>query len=554
MEKVFGIDLGTTYSCIAYVDEYGKPVVVQNSENERTTPSVVFFDENNEIVVGNVAKEQLKFSPTKVVAFIKRDMGNSGFLFNHNGVDYKPEEISSYILKKLVKDASENVGFEIKDVVITCPAYFGINERKATELAGEIAGLNVKAIINEPTAAAIAYGMDRAENENQTVLVYDLGGGTFDITMIKVQPEKIEVVVTGGDHDLGGKNWDDALMGYFASRFAEETNVQDDIFTNEETRGDMQLSAEVAKKTLTAKEKANTRVVHGTDTAKIVTTREKFDEITRDLTERTITLTKQMLEEAKLKGVVSFDKILLVGGSTYMPQIEEILAKNFPGKPVEKFDPNESVAKGAAIYGQQLAVNGELIRKIAEQTGKREEDININTVSEAELNNAARDVANTTGIAFGSIKKTAQRTTFNVLSKSFGIRAFVNATEEKIINIIKKQTSIPAEVTRNDFYTREVGQSGVLIPVYENEFADDRVEIAVSKELGEGEIEGLPPNLPADSPIQVTFKINENGLLDVEAIELTGNKKVSFQLQTTDVMSHEEVEVAKQRNTSMKVS
>jgi molecular chaperone DnaK (HSP70) len=526
--------------------------VVQNSENERTTPSVVFFDENNEIIVGKEAKNRLNSDPEKVVSFIKRDMGNSGFLFNHNGVDYKPEEISARILQKLVQDASANVGFEIKDVVITCPAYFGINEREATKIAGEIAGLNVKAIINEPTAAAIAYGMDKAEN--QTVLVYDLGGGTFDVTMIKVQPEKIEVVVTGGDHNLGGKNWDDELMGYFASVFKDETGVQDDIFSDAETFGNMQLGAEDAKKTLSSREKSSTSVIYGTDKAKIETTREKFNEITSALADRTILLTKQMLEEASAKGVTKFDKILLVGGSTRMPQIKEILDKEFPGIPAEMFDPDESVAKGAALYGQQLAVNGELIKKIAEQTGQKAEDVDISAVSEADLNKAAQSVATATGLALGSVKKSAHTQIVNVLSKSFGIRAWVSDTEEKIVNMILKQTSVPAEITNEDFTTREAGQDAILLPVYENEYAQSRVDISESKELGEGTIEGLPPNLPAGSPIRVTFRIDENGLLKVEATELTGNREVRFEIQTSDVMSQEEVAAAKERGMSIRVS
>jgi len=223
MEKVFGIDLGTTYSCIAQVDEYGKPVVLANFENERTTPSVVFFEDDGSKIVGLEAKNMLKTDPQKVVSFIKRNMGDPNFLFIHNEIQYKPEEISSFILKKLVKDASEKVGFEIKDVVITCPAYFGINEKEATKIAGEIAGLNVKSIINEPTAAALTYGIDHVQD--QTVLVYDLGGGTFDITMIQVKPEAIDVVVTGGDHNLGGKLWDDALMSYFAELKSPNINL-----------------------------------------------------------------------------------------------------------------------------------------------------------------------------------------------------------------------------------------------------------------------------------------------------------------------------------------
>jgi molecular chaperone DnaK (HSP70) len=552
MEKVFGIDLGTTYSCIAYVDETGKPVVVQNSENDRTTPSVVFFDENNEIIVGKEAKNRLNSDPKKVVSFIKRDMGNSEFLFSHNGDDYKPERISSFVLKKLVKDASENVGFEIKDVVITCPAYFGIDERKATEIAGDLAGLNVKAIINEPTAAAIAYGMDKVEN--QTVLVYDLGGGTFDVTMIKVQPEKIEVVVTGGDHNLGGKNWDDALMSYFASRFAEETGNQDDIFSDVETFGNLQLSAEDAKKTLSAREKTTTSVIYGTDKAKIDTTREKFNEITSQLAELTISLTKQMLEEAKVKGVTSFDKILLVGGSTRMPQIKEILAREFPDIPAEIFDPDESVAKGAALYGQQLAVNGELINKIAEQTGQKAEDIDISTVSEADLNKAAQSVASATGLAIGSVKKSAKTEIVNVVSKSFGIKVIDSNGNFKISNVILKQTSIPDAVVTKTYGTHEANQDSVAIEVFENELAEQEVEVSEAKGIGEGVIEGLPPNLPSGSPIQVTFKINENGILDVEAIEKTGNKVLNFQIQTANVMSAEEIEAAKKKSTGIRVS
>ena len=219
LTKVFGIDLGTTYSCIAFVNEHGKPEVIPNFDNNRTTPSVVFFDEDN-IIVGEEAKNNIKVYSDQVVSFIKRNMGNSDFIFEYDGNTYKPEEISSYILKKLVKDAEQNLGFEISDVIITCPAYFGINERESTRKAGEIAGLNVRAIINEPTAAALAYGMDKAENK--VVLVYDLGGGTFDITMIEIKPDsEINVIVTGGDHDLGGKDWDDKITNYLVQEFAQ---------------------------------------------------------------------------------------------------------------------------------------------------------------------------------------------------------------------------------------------------------------------------------------------------------------------------------------------
>ena len=550
MEQVFGIDLGTTYSCIAHVDEFGKSVVLANFENERTTPSVVFFEDDGSVIVGNEAKNMLKTDPQKVVSFIKRNMGDPNFLFIHNDTQYKPEEISSFILKKLVKDASEKVGFEIKDVVITCPAYFGINEREATKIAGEIAGLNVKSIINEPTAAALTFGIDQVQD--QTVLVYDLGGGTFDITMIQVKPQAIDVVVTGGDHNLGGKNWDNALMGYFADKFKEETGIEDDIFSNPETSGDLQINAESAKKTLSQRDKTKVNVLYGTDRITVEITKEKFNEITKDLAERTIMLTNQMLEDASKKGFTTFDKILLVGGSTRMPQIKEILEQNFPNTSIETFDPDESVAKGAAIYGQQLALNGELIRRLSEKLGVSEEEIKLDDVSEKELKEAEQDVADKTGLTLGAVKK-ARTKIGNVVSKSFGILAFVSDSEQKVVNMILKQTTVPTEISQT-FATHEANQENVEISVFENELSDNHVEVSMSKEIGTGLIDGIPSNLPAGSPIQVTFKINEEGRLDIHAIEMIGKKELNLTVETTSVISGQELEEAKERSKAIKLS
>lgn len=550
MDTIFGIDLGTTYSCIAYVDEYGKSIVVQNFENERTTPSVVCFEDDGSIIVGQEAKNMLKTDPEKVKSFIKRDMGNPNFLFVHNGIKITPEEISSHILKKLIKDASDKVGFEIKEVVITCPAYFGINQREATKIAGEIAGLNVKSIINEPTAAALAYGIDQIQD--QTVLVYDLGGGTFDVTMIEVKPQSIEVVVTGGDHNLGGKNWDDALMTYCAEKFKEETGITDDILSNDETLGELQISIENVKKTLSIRDKTKIKVQYINNGVNVDVTREKFDELTKDLREKTIMLTNQMIEDAKAKGYFSFDKILLVGASTKMPQIKEILEQNYSA-PVDFFDPDESVAKGAAIYGQQLAVNGEIIKRIAGITGKNVSDTKIDDISEREFEDVVSTVAGEIGFTLGAVKQATQQTFKNIVSKSFGILAYVNDTEKKVVNMITKQTKIPAEISQV-FSTYSADQENIEIAVYENEMSERQVDESMSKELRKGIIAAIPSGLPAGSPVQVTFKLNNEGTLDIHAVELTNKKELNLTVETTSVISGEELEAAKARSKAIKLS
>ena len=214
---VFGIDLGTTYSCIARVDDSARAEVIKNNEGSNTTPSVVAFEGNN-VIVGEDAKAEAVLNPETTAAFVKTLMGKTDFAFNYNGEDKTPEEISSYILRKLAQDASVQLGEEVKDVVITCPAYFGTAERTATKNAGKIAGLNVLEIISEPTAAALYYGCAKEQNE-KTILVYDLGGGTFDVTIMRISSDKIEVICSDGDHDLGGKIWDEALMHYLSEQF-----------------------------------------------------------------------------------------------------------------------------------------------------------------------------------------------------------------------------------------------------------------------------------------------------------------------------------------------
>ena len=551
-KRIYGIDLGTTYSSIAYVDEYGKAVIIPNAENERVTPSVVFFDDDS-IVVGDVAKESSKLYPNEVVSFVKRSMGEPNFIFLHNSEEYRAEEISAYILKKLAQDAEQFLGEPVTDVVITCPAYFGINEREATRKAGEIAGFNVRHIINEPTAAAIAYG-SLDSSEDRVVLVYDLGGGTFDITMIDIRKDSVEVICTGGDHNLGGKDWDDRIVAHMVELFQNETGTDEDILDDPDTWQDLQLSAEKAKKILSQRPKTPISVTHGGERVKMIIDRDKFEEITEDLLERTIEFTKEMLEEAKNKGYKSFDEIILVGGATRMPQIKARIEENFSVTP-KIFDPDEAVAKGAAIYGWKLSLNDGLIERLSQRTNKPiaqideiSEMIETKALSANDFKAAAQEVADKTGYTLPSVERSMLKVK-NVTSKSFGIVAHTPQNEEIVFNIVLRNTGVPITLKKN-FYTAVVNQKTVLIRIMESETS--RVEVPPEHAVEiKTAVLNLPPNLPADLPIEITFTLNEEGRLHITAMETSQSRQIDVVVDTASVIAGEELERAIARSQNL---
>jgi molecular chaperone DnaK (HSP70) len=541
-KRIFGIDLGTTYSSIAYVDDFGKPVVVPNAENQNTTPSVVFFDGGN-IVVGEVAKESSKLYPNEVVSFVKRSMGEPDFLFDYDGHSYRAEEVSAYILRKLGQDAETNLGEKVTDVVITCPAYFGINEREATKIAGEIAGFNVRQIINEPTAAAIAYGSTETETD-RVVLVYDLGGGTFDITMIHIQPEAIEVICTGGDHNLGGKDWDDRVVATLVEEFKTQTGSTEDILEDPDTCQDLQLSAERAKKILSQREKTPVSITHGGERVKVELSRERFDEITRDLLERTVMLTHEMLSEAKKRGYDKFDDIILVGGSTRMPMVPDRIREEFSIEP-KLFAPDEAVAKGAAIFGWKLSINDELIDRLQRKTGRRLKGVeDLASMDQKQVEETARELADESGYTLPAVKSSLTRVR-DVASKSFGVMATNPNNEEVVVNIILRNTPVPVEATQ-EFYTAVDNQKTVYIRIMEAETSEENVPPDHSVEIGTAVL-NLPSGLPEDTPVIITFKLNKEGRLYATAIESSEQRKVEVVLETSSVIHGQDLNEAKSR-------
>jgi len=552
IKKIYGIDLGTTYSSIAVVDEYGKPVVIPNSDNQHITPSVVFFDGEN-VVVGDVAKESSKIYPNEVVSFVKRAMGEPDFLFEYKGKSFRAEEISSFVIRKVVQDAEQNVNEKITDVVITCPAYFGINEREATRKAGEIAGYNVRQIINEPTAAAIAYG-SVAPSQEKVVLVYDLGGGTFDITMIDIQSGAIEVICTGGDHNLGGKDWDDRIVAYLLQEFQNATKSDEDILDDPDTCQDLLLSAEKAKKVLTHRDKTPVLITHGGERVKIVLERQKFEEITQDLIERTVALTHEMLEEAKKKGYWNYDEIILVGGATRMPQVAARVKQEFSTEP-KVFDPDEAVAKGAAIYGWKLAINEGMKKRVTAKTGKTIEKIE-EARDDTELDNVLEEVeqlvAEDTGYSLSDIKRSKVKIK-DVTSKSFGIIAHDSKDAEVVFNLILKNTDVPNVITKT-FGTAIDDQEAVSIQIMENDSSETISTPNQAIVIGTAVL-NLPPGLEADTPIDITFKINQEGRLEITAIEPTESRRtVRAVVKTRSVIQGEEFDTAKERRQKITVS
>ncbi|MBA3532712.1 MAG: Hsp70 family protein [Ardenticatenales bacterium] len=541
---IFGIDLGTTYSCIAYVDSADRPVTIANAEGARTTPSVVFYDGETRIV-GQEAKNNAVLYPDQVVAMVKRHMGQSDWVHHYDGTDYSAEEISSYILRKLVNDTERMLGVTVKDVVITCPAYFGVNEREATARAGEIAGLTVRSVINEPTAAAIAYGMHEAQE--QVVLVYDLGGGTFDITMIEIKEGQINVIATGGDHNLGGRNWDEIIVNYLAEQWKELAGSNQDPLDDPETAQDLFTRAEQAKMALTAREKTDVAVTHAGMREKVTLTRDLFDSITANLLERTIEYTRSTLKEAEKKGIRAFDQILLVGGSTKMPQVVKRLQAEFGLEP--KFhDPDESVAKGAALYAQKLAI-GDLIRIKIEGWGIK----GSATASSEMVERAREEVADELGLTLPSVRQYGELDIRNVTSRSFGVIALEQRSNQEIVrNLIRVNDTVPAQSTQR-FGIREDNQENAEIRIVENIVSADQADLDSSEQIGEALL-NLPSGLRAGAPVEITFQLDEQGRLNATARELSTNQIIKVDIQTTRVISEEKLKEAIDRSKQLVVS
>ena len=521
--STYGIDLGTTYSCIARLDPNGNPEVIRNNEdNSNTLASVVFFENQNNVIVGQAAKENIETDGDRVVQFVKREIGKtSGRTYTFDGKTYTPVEISALILARL-KNIVESQGGTIDNVVITVPAYFGLEERSATKQAGELAGLNVLSLINEPTAAALSY-CARQFQEDRTILVYDLGGGTFDVTVVKMSMtpsdnggdvQKITVLATGGDDRLGGKDWDDKLFNYILSTCCDENGLNpDDI--EAETRQDIRSKVEEATRKLSQKETTKVRIdVNGSRT-EVVITRKDFERLTADKVAQTMNFVDSTLAKVPEAAI---DTVLLVGGSTYMPMIKNAVEEKFPGK-VQQHDPDQAVAKGAAIYASMLGLAVEGVDS-GTQTVEQNDD------KRAEL--------------------AAKFSVEDQTPRSFGPGVVdTKGTKNKYIleNFIKIGEKMPAVATKT-YYPIEDNQERVRLRAFENMSTEDAIIPSVDEDgnpqatdpahgvklLGEL-IVNLPPNTPKTTKIQVTFKVDASGV-HVEAINTATNDKFETFLRT----------------------
>jgi molecular chaperone DnaK len=521
----YGIDLGTTYSCVARVDDTGHAEIIKNAVGDDTTPSVVYFETADSVIVGKDAKANAQLQPDNVVSLIKRQMGKDIEITVH-GQRHTPESISALILRELARAAEEIGGEPVRDVVITVPAYFGVAEREATRKAGAIAGLNVLSIVDEPVAAALHYDAISAGG-TKTLFVYDLGGGTFDTTVIQVSPAEIKVVCTDGDHQLGGANWDDRIVDFLLETFQQEHPEAGGAATSEEFLQELAAAAEEMKKQLSSQQARRFNARYEGAVSKIELTREKFDEITADLLERTRKITERTMATAAEQGVTTFDEVLLVGGSSRMPAVEAML-KGMGFSP-RKHDPDLAVAKGAAQYA--------LIESIKVRLPDEDDGTTPGT--------AVEEIADQLNIPVEKVRALAGKRVATVVPRAFGIKVvdFDERNNEvfSIAHVLKANTSLPARTEPTRFATAYPDQVEIQVEVWEQSGSVESADLADNAQIADGTISGLP-RLPKGSPIDVTFEMELDGLLRVHAVELKTNKDLHIELQIKGGLSDEQVD------------
>ncbi|WP_239333709.1 Hsp70 family protein [Frankia sp. CiP3] len=550
---VYGIDLGATYSCVARMNASGDPEVIALSGGVTAMPSVVLFVGPDDYVTGEPARRLARARADDVCALVKGRMGDHDWRFVTSGRAWSAAAVSGLVLRALVSEAAFAGGESVHAAVIAVPAYFGDEERRATVLAGQYAGLSVVDVINEPIAAALAYGFARFDAaatfagttaQEEVALVYDLGGATFDATVVELADRRISVVAVDGDQRLGGSEWDEQLARYLARQFLDAHPDATDPLADAVAAQALLLAAEQAKRDLTDRMETTVGVEHDGRVLKTVVSRDDLERLTAGLLERTMIITRSVLTAARARGVTRLDRVLLAGGSAWMPAVARRLRAEL-GVPVELGDPDLAVAKGAALYGEKKAIERLVLADLVSR-GQLTDGATSDAAAPADLAAACRRLAAAFGLTAERVRRTVEVQVVNVVSRGFGVLVLDRFGERSAVFLVHRNDRLPVMVRRG-FGTVRDDQDVITLQLVEQRGGAEPARVEDMKIIAQADITGIPPGFPAGTPIEIIFRMGFDGILEMTALhEGLADRRLTVRVETNAALS--QADVARERD------